>query len=180
MAARDFRPIVTELRLQGWTVEKTERGHWRATPPDASKGLIHFSESDDPHALMNTLRDLKRQGFQYPPPSKKQLAGERRLNAVASPEDEAAPDSDEFFSMPLAPVPEPAGPPTNMDEAYAALKDARETLTLLDLEAQERQRELEEATRAYQEAETAAAAGRTKLREAKALFDEMFATEEAS
>lgn len=77
--SKDFRALLQELPRQGWTVEPTERGHWRARPPDQAHGLVHFSESGDSHAQMNIIRDLRRRGFVWPPPSKNEQAGAERM-----------------------------------------------------------------------------------------------------
>jgi len=87
MANKDFKPLVRELRQQGWSVEKTTQGHWKAVPPDPKHGIVHFSESCDYHAMKNTVRDLKARGFEWPPPSKKE---ERGRDSAAPP---SAPDS---------------------------------------------------------------------------------------
>ena len=76
---KDYRPIIAELKLQGWTVEPTTQGHMRATPPDPKLSIIHFSRSPDGHATRNILRDLRRNGFQWPPPSKNEQAGAERM-----------------------------------------------------------------------------------------------------
>ena len=75
----DFRELLAELPRQNWSVTMTTQGHWRAAPPDKALTIVHFSESDDPHAQMNILRDLRKRGFVWPAASKNGQAGAERM-----------------------------------------------------------------------------------------------------
>lgn len=63
MAALDIEVVFESLRRQGWEVDRTARGHWRATPPDKGKKIVHFAVSSEPRALQNTISELRRNGF---------------------------------------------------------------------------------------------------------------------
>jgi len=57
----DFDKLRTELRRQGFAVERTSRGHHRVTASDGKQTV--FSDSEDHRALKNTISDLKKIGF---------------------------------------------------------------------------------------------------------------------
>lgn len=77
-AKKEYKEIIAELERQGWSVDITSSMHYKATPPDKTKPLIHFSTSVDPHAILNNIKKLRQNGFVWPPPSKKEEAAERR------------------------------------------------------------------------------------------------------
>lgn len=164
---KTYREIIDALLRQGWEVEQTTQGHYRAAPPDRSQGIVHFSTSEDPHALMNTIRDLKKRGLTWPLPSKKDIAVERRLEAEARPSE---PEVDVIDAIkPLTETPE-----ARMDRLFAELKDAKILAALTEDHAEECKRKVEEATRvltlAAQERDNAAIA----LKNKKAEFDQAF------
>lgn len=163
--SKDYKAIVEELRRQGWTVELTTQGHNKATPPDSNQTIVHFSTREDHHALRNIIRDLRRRGFIWPPPCKKEIAVERRLEAEARPVIEAATE------------PEPAQsetPEARMDRLFAELKDAKTLAALTEEHAEQCKAKVEEAARiltvAAQERDAAAMA----LKKKKAEFDRAF------
>ena len=82
IGAKKVKPVIDELRAQGWKVDPTERGHWKAIPPDKTKEIVHFSLSIDQRAFFNTIKLLEAQGFLWPPKSKNDAALERRENAT--------------------------------------------------------------------------------------------------
>jgi hypothetical protein len=65
----DTRLMVAELRLQGWVVELTSTGQkYRAVPPDARAETIYFATKLDQNGFLTATRHLRAQGFQWPPP----------------------------------------------------------------------------------------------------------------
>lgn len=60
---REWQALLRELRDQGFIVTRTSQMHYCARGPDRSKPVVHFAESDDPRAIKNTLRDLRKAGF---------------------------------------------------------------------------------------------------------------------
>src|SRR5574342_225102 len=67
----DFDKLRTELKHQGFNLEQTNRGHWAAYSPDGRKAT--FSDSGDPRAIKNTISDLRKIGFEWPPSPKKKI-----------------------------------------------------------------------------------------------------------
>lgn len=65
---KEMRPILHELERQGWELEDTNNGHTTARPPDKSKPLVTLSRCIEPRAMMNTISQLRRSGFIWPPP----------------------------------------------------------------------------------------------------------------
>lgn len=67
MAARsmsnDWRVVEQALRDQGWRLERTGNGHFKAFPPDRTKRMVVLAESNDPRAFKNQLSDLRKSGF---------------------------------------------------------------------------------------------------------------------
>lgn len=168
MSAKEFRPILEQLALQGWRVEMTASGHWRAAPPDPSKPVVHFSsKSSDYRAVENTIHDLKRSGFEWPPPSKRE-ARER---------DPAAHDTNvvEFVAAAGSePEPEPETPEQRMERAFAELKEARGYLALAKEQLVERQLRRKQAVEEERVAEEEWSRATIKLADAKAEFDRLF------
>jgi hypothetical protein len=62
----DFDKLRGELRRQGFAVERTSRGHHRVTSSDGKQTV--FSDSEDHRAFKNSISDLKKIGFAWPPP----------------------------------------------------------------------------------------------------------------
>jgi hypothetical protein len=187
MSMKDFKPILTALRQQGWQLEQTMQGHWRATAPDAAHGIVHFSTSDDPHAQKNIVRDLRKRGFVWPAPAKNILASARHAQgqqeepsvelavAVAALATEPPPEA-----PPPAPAPDvtPVCPnvmEASMDQLFVELKEAKQFFALTDEHLVECEVKFKEAQKAVadaiQERERAAAV----LREKKQEFDRVFA-----
>jgi len=78
----DFDKLRTELRRQGFAVERTSRGHHRVTASDGKQTV--FSDSEDHRALKNTISDLKKIGFE--PEGKKNGNGnDQHYDFIACP-----------------------------------------------------------------------------------------------
>lgn len=168
---KDFKPVIVELRNQGWDVTQTSQGHWRATPPDSSKQIVHFSASNDRHALKNTIQDLRRSGFAWPPPPKRSLRDE-------SP----SPDTEfEEAPIPTTPAPEAAmvivskeTAEDKMERLFRELKEAKSYLALTNEHLVECRHALESAQRAFAEAEAEQQKATEALKLKKGEFDAAF------
>lgn len=61
------KELIKELQDQGWTVDQTSQGHYRATPPDPDKQIVHMGgDSGDYRAVRNNIARLKKSGFNPP------------------------------------------------------------------------------------------------------------------
>lgn len=62
-----FRTIVEAAQAQGWSVERTEKNHWRLRPSDKTKQIVIFSGSPgDIRAIRNFISVMRRNGFVTP------------------------------------------------------------------------------------------------------------------
>lgn len=60
----NFRQIVEAAQAQGWTANRTEKNHWRLTPPDRTKQIVIFSGSPgDNRAIRNFIATMRRNGL---------------------------------------------------------------------------------------------------------------------
>lgn len=144
----NIRSLRKSLNEQGWDVDQTSQGHWKATPPDPENAVVHFSDSDDPHAFRNIIAELRRKGFKWPWKKPKVKA---------------------FGDRPSEPQ---AVRPT--DELLQELTEARDYYYLAvdhaDEMAEAQRLAMEASSQAYDELETSKRA----LRKAKAAFDQAF------
>lgn len=123
MPSLDVRTVIDKLNEQGWEVERTGGGHWKAVPPDKSKPLVHFSSCREPHALRNTLSDLRKSGFVWEdPPRPKRAANEGQEDPVSEvitrPHLQLVPE-------PPPTPPSPVGPPSAPETFGQALRRLR-------------------------------------------------------
>jgi len=167
MGLRDYKEILTELKVQNWDVEQIASGHFKAVPPDQSRELVHFSTSNDPRAFHNTLRTLKKQGFTWPPLSKT----EKRSRSAKVLLEETEP----VLETPEVLVPE-TKESIDMDKLFAELKEAKSYLLLTEENLTEAQRKLDEAKRAYDEALGEKTKAAWDLKNKKEKFDQYFDT----
>ena len=172
---KEMRPIIQELRAQGWKLEDTNNGHARARPPDPRHDIVVFSRCEEPRAIRNVISQLKKSGFIWPPPPRERTTTNpneliERLDLDPSPVSQPPTSQQPVSQQPVVLV--------NLeDQLYAALRDARENFRLSKLvheEAAARARAAcEEADRAQAEVVRC-----SKELEAKKLaFDEAFAIE---
>lgn len=64
MPSLTWRSVLDALRRQGWALRRTGQRHWRAAPPDPARPVVFFGDhGNDPRAIRNALRDLRRSGF---------------------------------------------------------------------------------------------------------------------
>lgn len=198
--AKDFRPIITELQRQGWVVTETRGSHYRAKPPDEKRPIVHFAASVERRALRNTIADLRRSGFEWPPearqsapfsqnllPLSPELAPEypdecaSRPGEIMSEEEEQLealvgmlPDA-KFGTVPgLEDKAKPETEEEKMDRLWQELRDARSNFKLaeeIEAEASER---LERAKDAMALAVSDRMNAASKMGQAKRTFDAAF------
>ena len=64
--SRDVRQLVAALREQGWRVELTKNGHYRAYPPAGAGSPVFLPGTPSDHrSLANTIALLRRRGFAW-------------------------------------------------------------------------------------------------------------------
>lgn len=77
------KELQRELREQGWRLDQTVQGHYKAFSPDGHE-LVTFCDTNEPRAMKNCLAQLRRTNqFQWPPPDKRMLrrtSGERQAS----------------------------------------------------------------------------------------------------
>lgn len=167
---KDFKPILSALRDQDWEITQTTQGHYRARPPDPTKPIVHLSTSYDPRALKNTIQELKKSGFVWPPPPKSRPS-------------EVAPDSEAFWNqMDLGPEsePTPSAPVVveahedKMERLWNELKEAKTWFALTDDTMRIAQEQLALAQKAFDEATAERTKAAESLKTKKAEFDSAF------
>ncbi len=75
----DWAKIQVALAQQGFQVTRTGSGHFKAKAPDPTKPLVTFSQGGNARSIKNTLADLRRIGFMWPPPERSGAALSREL-----------------------------------------------------------------------------------------------------
>lgn len=63
----ETRKVVRALRKQGFTVDRTTKGHLRVYDPDGNFVTTHSGTPSEYRGWKNFLSDLRRAGFQWPP-----------------------------------------------------------------------------------------------------------------
>lgn len=165
MASLDWRSVLKELRVQNWTLSKNNNGHWKAVPPDPSLPLVTFSESGDPRAIKNTLRDLRDSGFQW---------NEREPRSVRTPASfpVSVPDVDDLPPMTL-----PEREPPTLDSAFRRLKEAKDDYDLASMHEGELSEKMVDLRAQLARAAEERSAACQALVSAKADFDRFFNVE---
>lgn len=66
MAYKETKELLEALRAQGWKCSQGKRNHhWKAVPPDPTKPIVIIGSTPSSwRNRANTLRDLKRSGYQ--------------------------------------------------------------------------------------------------------------------
>lgn len=141
--------LIAELSEQGWRVEQARNGY-KAMPPDRTRPMVFVSThgvEQNGRGAKNLLSDLRRSGFQWPPPE--------------TPRPEPPPKD----IMP---------PKTNaLEELFAELKDARDYLVLAAEAHEKAKSEAEAAIAKRDAAATDVEKARGELAAAKKRFDKM-------
>jgi hypothetical protein len=171
---KEFLPIVDELKRQGWEVDLTASGHYKAKPPDRQKAIIHFSTSCVRRSVKNTIRDLRKSGFLWPPPEPpKSLVDDPDFDEWFNVDDEVDDerrrggdgDEDERATLVVAPKEK------TFDDLVAELRAARDDAVLYGEQVAECKRAVDVAQRALTDAEKEHETARRRLLEAKTAFD---------
>ncbi len=172
---KDFKPVIAALRDQDWEVTQTTQGHYRARPPDPTKPIVHLSTSYHPRGLKNTIQELRKSGFIWPPPPKSRPSEVDPLDV--------GPNSDEFWnpSSNFEPESEPTPSATvaethevKMERLWGELKEAKTWFALTDDTMRTAQEQLAQAQKAFNEAAAERAKAAEVLRSKKAEFDSAF------
>lgn len=178
MAEKDFRHLFEALRGQCWQIEMTSSGHYRLTPPDKTRTIVHISTSSgDTRIMKNVLRDLRASGFEWP--WKKDRPSDPCLNGHKTQTID-----EEKTHMEDLPVREteirPAAEPAHVDDLdvdalFRQLKDARSYASMAKEARDEAQLARDRADAALKGCEKEHDLAVEQLRVAKEAFDSAFA-----
>lgn len=170
----DFDKLRTELKEQGFIVEKTNRGHWKATQPNRGNwqvarngtGTVTFSESNDPRAIKNTISDLRKIGFEWPPTNKKNGNGrsEDELGYEMGPCPHCHMQTFNLRAGACENMGCPTRAPQDTDALYAEVKAVKELMATAQDEFKKKQEACERAA--------------VELQDAKAQYDDFKRTHE--
>lgn len=158
------KELLRALDDQGWSIEKTKQGHYKAKGP-AGAGLVTFCNTDEPRGMKNNISELRRNGFQWPPPERVRPA--KTVDLGSGP----------FTATAVR----AAATPPDMDALFKNLKDTRAELAGLQAKYEEAERECDRRRVLLGEAQEAARAAKDEVdmmkrlvMEAKAEFDQVF------
>jgi hypothetical protein len=187
---KDYRTLIQELETQGWKTEQLNGTHWRVTPADATKEMVHFAMSDDPHAYENNLTRLRKSGFVWPPPSKAEQRAERKsgpgplTQRLDLSEVQLAPSSIEEVQTNSVEVILPEGAALQQkdlqleedstDRLFRELKEAKAYVVLADEALDEAKREMKAMKAKLDAAEKEFTRAADRLRQKKDAFDRAF------
>lgn len=171
-----MKPIVQELRNQGWRVELTTQGHAKAYPPDNTKQLVTFPPggSGDPRAIKNTIAQLRRSGFVWPPQQSTAASLNDVLVGRLAPQEDVDNDTDDESEELPSKSDVQSSIPENPDQLFAELKQAREEYRLHAEIVQEIEDKLSKLLAELSQARETLDASRTKLVQTKENFDKSF------
>lgn len=175
MSSLDFRSLKRELGEQGWDLKATTRGHWRAKPPDATKSIVHFSESTDPWAIRNAIKQLRMNGFAWneqEPPSRVRVTQKEESPVKESPVKlKIVPERAPITKHEPATIPSAA---PDVDTLFETLKDAKSYLSLATEHVAHTEAARRKACEDHGQAEKERDAAREAMLAAKIAFDEAF------
>lgn len=183
MSAKEIRPILAALRAQGWKLGRTTQGHWEASPPDETLGLVYFTDSDEPRALKNAVRDLKKRGFEWPLAPKPRVARPKKQEEKPKEEPVAAvapvivmsePENKPEVELRIVPLEAPLE--HEMDRLFMELKEAKQYSALAEAEYAECRAALNQAQARMQQATQAREEAAATLRDKKTAFDKVFSS----
>jgi hypothetical protein len=181
--------LVRALRDQGWEVDKRTGRSYKATPPDAGRKVVFFDAPSEsgPHGMIYVIRQLRHEGFVWPPPEReKKAAGDVVPIVLATPfapvpnphAQAVAPGAPEPVATPDAPS-EPRTLVPRVDSAYLDLKDAKEFADLVAQDLREAKAVLLAAQERVARAEAQYAEAVEDLREKRMVFNKSFDAEDA-
>jgi hypothetical protein len=172
--------VLEELRAQRWTLNPSPSGDkWRAEPPDPKRKVVTFTSR--PTVLMPILRELRDQGFRWPP-SEAETIPPPVVRSVPFPP-KAHPDVSTSVSGILADPPPPRAPPAlvkapgpsgTADQAFERLKEAREYALLAAEDLASAKSVLDQAKAVYDGAHAVYDDAIKQLASCKADFDALF------
>jgi hypothetical protein len=170
--ASHWDPVVAELREQGFVVERTEGNHWSVRSPSGGRP-VHFSYSDEPRALKNTISELRKVlGFVYPPPAREKKNGVGPSSKVEACCTACYADSGCKDTRCACHEPEPVLVPKSSEELYKDLADARISLQLAEEQLVARKEQLQEVQQAVDDALVHRTEAYAAFRLAKKRFDD--------
>jgi hypothetical protein len=176
--SHELDPVIDELKKQGFILTKTSNGHFSAKSKTGTGGIVHFSYSGDIYAFRNTIRDLKKIGFIWPPPDAPKNG--------AGPSSKAEPcctlcynkngckDGSCACHLPASafqPKSAPAAKPTS-EELFTELTEARVILQAADEALAHARSKLEEAKDSLAQAEKVRADAVATFAASKKKFDD--------
>jgi hypothetical protein len=170
--ASHWEPVVDELKRQGYIVERSEGNHWSVRSPQGGRP-VHFSYSNEPRAIKNTLADLRRTfGFEWPPLPKEKKNGVGQSSKAEVCCTLCYADTGCKDTRCACHEPEPALVPKTSEELYKDLADARISLQLAEEQLSACKGALQEAQTAVDEALVQRTEAHAAFRAAKKRFDD--------
>jgi hypothetical protein len=173
----DYQHLKRSLIEQGFTIELTTNGRWKVFPPDTTKDIVVVTvDASTGTAWRNAMAALRRAGFNpdaprpVRPPPPMPAASNGQLLVVApngAHAHEPAPASSEGVTI-------ESRAEATLDRAWAALKDARMYLGLVDEDLRAAAAALEHAQAEHEKVTRERAVAVEQLARAKADFDALF------
>jgi hypothetical protein len=178
--------VLEELRAQRWTLNPSPSGDkWRAEPPDPKRKVVTFTAR--PAVLLPILRQLRDQGFRWPPGEPKQEEPPSIVRSVPFPP-KAHPDVQTDSWVTTEPLTgshdhTPPGklvlvkataPSGTADQAFERLKEAREYALLAAEDLASAKSVLDQAKAVYDGAHAVYDDAIKQLASCKSDFDALF------
>jgi hypothetical protein len=179
--------VLEELRAQKWTLNPSPSGDvWRAEPPDRTRKVVKFTAR--PTTLIPILRELRDQGFRWPPGEPKQDEPPSVVRSLPFPP-QPHPDvrtepwvttepmtgsHDHTPPGKLVLVKAAASPSGTADQAFERLKEAREYALLAAEDLAGARAAFDAAKAVHDGANTVYDDALKQLADAKAAFDALF------
>lgn len=68
---KDLRKLLKAVEDQGFTARRTSGGHWQIRGTDGRVVAVIAGTPSDVRSWKNTIADLRRAGFEWPPPPRR-------------------------------------------------------------------------------------------------------------
>lgn len=192
--ASNVNTLVSELRRQGWDCSiNADATRWKAIPPEKDKRLVTFANHPREQELVQITRELRQQGFVWPPHANGHLDAAARVTSTPfAPKPNPASmtltttadrqSAEETVGRIIAAVmPRPATPPLVIDcddaLAFASLREAKEYERLAAAELVQCNKEVAAASARAADARRAYDDAAQGLQKARAVFDTAFGAE---